>query len=98
MALLPRVAGFWRSLFDKESLDHDLTEELRAHVDLLTERKINEGLRREDARRAALIEVGGIEQVKERVREVRMGRPLEDLVQDLRYALRSLRKQRGFIK
>ena len=96
MALLPRVAGFWRSLFDKESLDHDLTEELRAHVDLLTERKINEGLRREDARRAALIEVGGIEQVKERVREVRMGRPLEDLVQDLRYALRSLRKQRGF--
>jgi predicted permease len=96
MALLPRVAGFWRSLFDKESLDHDLSEELRAHVDLLTERKINEGLRSEDARRAALIEVGGIEQVKERVREVRMGRPLEDLVQDLRYALRSLRKQRGF--
>src|ERR1044072_4360573 len=46
--------------------------------------------------RAALLEVGGIEQVKERVREVRMGRPLDDFWQDLRYALRGLRKHRAF--
>src|SRR5215216_982196 len=96
MALLPRIASLWRNLSDKESLDRELTEELRAHVDLLTEKKISEGLKPEEARRAALIEVGGIEQVKERVREVRTGRPLEDLSQDLRYALRGLRKHRGF--
>jgi putative ABC transport system permease protein len=96
MALLPRIASLWRNLSDKESVDEDLTEELRAHIDLLTEKKIGEGLKPEEARRAALIEVGGIEQVKERVREVRTGRPLEDLSQDLRYALRGLRKHRGF--
>jgi predicted permease len=96
MAILSRLASLWRNLSDKESLDQELTEELRAHVDLLTERKISEGLKPEEARHAALIEVGGIEQVKERVREVRTGRPLEDLAQDLRYALRGLRKHRGF--
>ena len=96
MALLPRIASLWRNLSDKESIDQELTEELRAHIDLLTEKKIGEGLKPEDARRAALIEVGGIEQVKERVREVRTGRGLEDLSQDLRYALRGLRKHRGF--
>src|SRR5687767_3688934 len=96
MALLPRIASLWRNLSDKESVDQELNEELRAHVDLLTERKIGEGLKPEEARRAALIELGGIEQVKEQVREVRTGRPLEDLSQDLRYALRGLRKHRGF--
>src|SRR5262245_9004241 len=96
MALLPRLASLWRNLTDKESVDKELNEELRAYVDLLTEKKLREGLNAEQARRAALLEVGGIEQVKERVREVRTGRPLEDLVQDLRYALRGLRKHRSF--
>jgi len=96
MALLSRLASLWRNLTDKESVDQDLTEELRAHVDLLTEKKLAQGLGAEQARRTALLEIGGIEQVKERVREVRAGRPLEDLVQDLRYALRGLRKQRAF--
>ncbi len=80
----------------KTVVDQELTEELRAHVDLLTDQKIRDGLKPEAARRAALVEVGGVEQVKERVREVRMGRPLEDLSQDLRYALRGLRKHRAF--
>jgi predicted permease len=96
MALLPRLASLWRNLTDKESVDHELNEELRAHVDLLTERKLREGINAEQARREALLEVGGIEQVKERVREVRTGRPLEDLAHDLRYAFRGLRKNRGF--
>ena len=96
MALLPRLASLWRNLTDKESVDHELNEELRAHVDLLTERKLREGINAEQARREALLEVGGIEQVKERVREVRTGRPLEDLAHDLRYAFRGLRKNQGF--
>src|SRR5690349_628786 len=96
MALLSRCASLWRNLTNKESVDQELSEELRAHIDLLTDKKSREGLSPEQARRAALIEVGGVEQVKERVREVRTGRPLEDLMQDLRYALRGLRKQRGF--
>jgi predicted permease len=96
MSLVARVASVWRNLSNKEFVDQELNEELRAHLDLLTDKKIREGLKPEAARRAALLEVGGVEQVKERVREVRMGRPLEDLSQDLRYALRGLRKHRSF--
>ena len=96
MPFLSRIASTWRNLSNKEVVDHELTEELRAHVDLLTDQKIREGLEPEAARRAALVEVGGVEQVKERVREVRMGRPLDDLSQDLRYALRGLRKHPAF--
>ena len=96
MSFLSRTASTWRNLSNKEAVDQELTEELRAHVDLLTDQKIREGLDPKTARRAALLEVGGVEQVKEQVREVRMGRPLEDLTQDLRYALRGLRKHRAF--
>ena len=96
MSFLSRIASTWRNLSNKDVVDQELTEELRAHVDLLTDQKIREGLAPDAARRAALVEVGGVEQVKERVREVRMGRPLDDLSQDLRYALRGLRKHRAF--
>jgi predicted permease len=96
MPFVSRIASTWRNLSNKDVVDQELTEELRAHVDLLTDQKIREGLEPEAARRAALLEVGGVEQVKERVREVRMGRPLDDLLQDLRYALRGLRKHRAF--
>jgi putative ABC transport system permease protein len=96
MPLLPRVKSLWRNLSDREKVDHELAEEIRAHLDLLTETHIKHGLAPEAARRAALVELGGVEQVKESVREVRQGRLLEDLLQDARYALRSLRKHPAF--
>ena len=96
MPFLPRVNSLWRNLFNKEKVDHELAEEIRAHLDLLTETRIKQGLAPEEARRAALVELGGVEQVTESVRAVRQGRLLEDLWQDARYALRSLRKHPGF--
>ncbi|MGH9754373.1 MAG: ADOP family duplicated permease, partial [Blastocatellia bacterium] len=60
------------------------------------EQKINEGLDPAEARRAALIELGGREQVKEKVREARIGRQLETIWQDLRYATRMLLKHPVF--
>ncbi len=92
MPLLPRLSSLWRNLFRKTRTEQDLTEEIDAYLEMLVEQKINEGLDPAEARRAALIELGGKEQVKEKVREARIGHQLETIWQDLRYATRMLLK------
>jgi putative ABC transport system permease protein len=93
MPLLTRLSSLWRNMFHKARREQELTEEIDAYLELLIEQKINEGLDPAEARRAALIELGGREQVKEKVRDVRVGHQLETLWQDMRYALRMLLKQ-----
>ncbi len=68
----------------------------RATSRFLTERRIAGGSSRADARRAVLAEMGGVEPVKERVREVRMGRLIDETLRDVAYAWRGLRKAPGF--
>ncbi|MBA2623449.1 MAG: ABC transporter permease [Chthoniobacterales bacterium] len=96
MPLLSRVLSLVRNVSRKGEVERELSEEVRSYVDLLTRAKMKDGLAEADARRAALIELGGAEQVKEQVREVRMGYFLETRWQDLRFALRSLRKSPVF--
>ena len=79
-------------MFNHERQDHDLDDELRAYVESVVAEKIKQGMSPEAARRQALIETGGVEQVKEEVRDVRPGVLLETLFQDTRYAARTLRK------
>ena len=90
------IGGTIRSLFRKAELDRELDAELRVYLDLLTEEKIKAGLTPQQARRQARLELGGMEQVKIKVREVRFGTTLETVWQDVRYGLRMLRKNSGF--
>jgi len=91
-----RLSSVWNSLLRRDRAERDLSEELRCYRDLLIEKKVSEGYNPDAARRAALIEMGGIEQIKERVREVRMTYHLESLGQDLFYGARRLLKQPCF--
>ncbi len=84
------------SLFSKGRVERELQEELHFHIDKETEKNIKAGMDPAEARRVALVRFGGVEQVKEQVREERGVRPLEDLLADLRHALRIFRKDRGF--
>ena len=91
-----RISAFFRNLTRRRQVEEDLRDEVTSYVELSTQRKIREGLDETDARRAALLELGGAEQVKERVREARAGFGLDTFLQDLRYAARSLIKKPGF--
>ena len=96
MPLLPRLFSLRRNLFDKPRVERDLDDELRAYLEQLTDEKIRSGLSHAAARRAALCELGGVEQVKEEVRKIRIGNMLESILHDLRYGVRTLSKNLGF--
>jgi putative ABC transport system permease protein len=85
-----------RSLFRRGAVENELDEELRDHLERRTEEGVANGLNAEAARRAALLELGGIEQRKEECRDLRGVRWLEEFLQDLRYGFRLLRKNPGF--
>jgi predicted permease len=92
MGLLSRGICLARNLARGRRLDHELDAELSSYVDLLTDEYVARGMDPERARRSALLALGGVEQVKEEVRGVRAGALLEQIVLDVRYAVRGLRK------
>jgi predicted permease len=92
MSLFSRIASLCRNLIRKGKVEQELSDEVSSYVDLATRAKIKEGLTERDARREALVDLGGVEQVKEQVREVRLGHFLDTRWQDLRFGLRTLRK------
>lgn len=91
-----RILSLFRNLFRKRAIEQALDDELRSTLEALTQEKIEQGLSQAVARREALIEIGGIEQVKERVRAVRAGHIVEILAGDIRYGLRQLLRNRSF--
>jgi len=87
-----RIASFFR----RQEFEDDLRAEVQSYCDMLADRYVDRGMPREEAERAARIEVEGIEQLKEKTREVRMGATFESILQDIRYAWRTLGKNASF--
>src|SRR6185503_20214817 len=85
-----------RSLFRRGRVEQELDEELRYHLERQIEENLELGMSREEARYAALRAMGGIEQQKEKCRDMRRVNFIEDLVQDLRYGVRVLVKSPVF--
>jgi putative ABC transport system permease protein len=93
--MLDRWKTLSRNLTRKQKVESDLDAELRSYRDMLEEEKLRAGVAPEAARREALLEIGGIEQVKEQVRDVRMGVRLETIATELRHSFRGLRRNPG---
>jgi predicted permease len=91
-----RILSLFQNLFRKGAVERSLDDELRSSLQLLTQEKMKHGLSQQVARREALIELGGVEQVREEVRAVRAGRILEDFARDIRFGLRRLRRNPSF--
>jgi hypothetical protein len=88
MTLLHRLASILRWLVHRDRAERDLNDELQTFVEMATTERIRDGATPAEARRQAVLHLGGVEQAKERVRAARSGAWLEDLVRDVRYAFR----------
>jgi predicted permease len=93
--LLVKARSFLRNLFFTRRVDADLDQEVHSHLEMLIDEKIRAGMTPAEAQRAARIELGGVEQVKIHVRDSRTGAFLDSLMQDVRFAIRGLRRTAG---
>jgi len=96
MPLLAKAKSLLRNLLFTRRVEEDLDREVRSHFQMLVDERIRAGMGRKEAERAARMELGGAEQVKEQVREEQLGHWLHSVVSDCRFGLRQLAKNRGF--
>ena len=90
------IRNVLRNVLRRRQAEKDLSDEIRAYVEELTERKMLQGLDPVKARRQALVEIGGVDQTIEKVREQRAGFGLHLWWRDVAFAVRGLRRSPGF--
>ena len=96
MPLLAGIRSLWRNLVRRKSVDADLDEELNSYLRELVEHHVENGMNRADAEKHARADIGGLIQVRDAVREERIGFGLENMVMDMSHAWRALRRSPGF--
>jgi predicted permease len=96
MRLWFRFISVLRNLFRGPQVEKRLDEELRAYIEMVTDERIAAGMSTAEARRSAMADFGGIEQVKQAVRNQRASTAAESVIQDICYGLRQLRRNPAF--
>jgi predicted permease len=96
MTLLNRVVSVVRWMVHREGAERDLNDEMEAFVDMASADRMRDGVPPHEARRLAVLQLGGVEQAKERVRTGRHGAWLDEVGRDVRYGLRMLRRSPVF--
>jgi predicted permease len=91
--MLNGIRSWLRNMRRRSQLEESLDRELRSCLEIITTNKVREGMDPAEARRQALIELGGVDTLKDHVRDTRRGAGLDSVVRDFRYAARMLRRQ-----
>lgn len=91
-----RLRALWNNVFRKDQLNQDLDEELHSYVELVSAEKVRSGMSPTEAYSHTRSEMGGVDQVRQRVRNIRAGALLERVAQDVRYGVRTLAKNPAF--
>src|SRR5687768_18273514 len=96
MSLVSDLTERFRALVFRGREDRELQEEMRMHLEMQVEKNLRDGMTEVEARRHARLVFGGVDNVREEVRDATGVRPLEDALRDIRHAVRTLRRRPGF--
>ncbi|MBS1806146.1 MAG: hypothetical protein JST28_22615 [Acidobacteria bacterium] len=91
-----RLNSAFKTLLRKQLVESELDSEIQSYVDAITDEKIAGGISPIEANRQALLEAGGLEQVKQAVRDQRASTVVESVFQDICYGLRQMRRNPAF--
>src|SRR6476619_22907 len=96
MSVLSYLESCWKTLTRKAQIERELDDEVSSYLQMLEDEKAAQGLTSAEARRAARLDAGGADQIKEAVRDARVGALWEPIWRDIQHAARQLRRTPAF--